>query len=37
MREGTAGIDAAGQAKIEAAGRAGQPVTDLVLARLARR
>jgi uncharacterized protein (TIGR02569 family) len=37
MREGTAGIDAAGQAKIEAAGRAGQPVTDLVLATLARR
>jgi uncharacterized protein (TIGR02569 family) len=36
MREGTAGIDAAGQAKINAAGRAGQPVTDLVLARLAR-
>jgi uncharacterized protein (TIGR02569 family) len=36
MRESTAGIDAAGQAKINAAGRAGQPVTDLVLARLAR-
>ena len=36
MREGTAGIDSAGQAKIDAAGRAGQPVTDLVLARLAR-
>jgi uncharacterized protein (TIGR02569 family) len=36
MRESTAGIDAAGQARIDAAGRAGQPVTDLVLARLAR-
>jgi uncharacterized protein (TIGR02569 family) len=36
MRESAAGIDAAGQARIDAAGRAGQPVTDLVLARLAR-